>query len=278
MREFVSFDGVIQSISDAQIPAVSAVALYGFGVFTTIAIYNRKPFLWHLHENRLRDSAAKIGLSQSAIDFERVKNDLLELIAANKIERGRARVTLFGAAASDVWRFETNRKTEVLIIVAKSSEKPKNALRLTISPFRVNSASALVSVKSCNYLENLLIQKNVKAAGFDEAVRLNERGETVSATMANIFWTKNETVFTPALSTGALGGTTREFVMEQLRALEFEVLETTDSLESLQMADEVFLTSAGLGVCAVGDLNGTRFHGVLAAKLQKKLIETVAAD
>lgn len=278
MREIVSFNGVIQPVSDAQIHAVSAAALYGFGVFTTVAVYNRKPFLWHLHQKRLQDNAAKIGLNQSAIDFDRTENDLLEFIAACKIERGRARVTLFDAGASDVWRFETNRQTEVFIIADDAPEKPKSDLRLTVSPFPINSSSPLAGIKSCNYLENLLAWRAAGAAGFDETVRLNERGEVVSAAMANLFWIKDETVFTPALATGALAGTTREFVIENLRAAKFEVLELKYSLESLAAADEIFLTSAVLGVGAVSSLNGKSFRSVLAAKLRKELIETAAAN
>ena len=49
---------------------------------------------------------------------------------------------------------------------------------------------------------------------FDEAIMLNERGEIAAATMANIFWVKDGTVFTPALSTGAVAGITRGVVMK----------------------------------------------------------------
>lgn len=278
MREVVSFGGEIQSVSDAQIPVVSAAALYGFGVFTTIAIYNRKPFLWHLHQKRLQNHAAKIGLNASEIDFEQVENSLLKLIAANNIERGRARVTFFDSSASDVWRFETTRKTEVLIIATENLRNYKDSLRLTISPFRVNSTSALAGVKSCNYAENLLALNRAKAAGFDEAVRLNERGEIVSATMANLFWTKDATVFTPAPETGALAGTTREFVFEQAKQLGFTVSETVASLTDLESADEMFLTSAGLGVCAAKKFNKKGFDSIfLTSKLRLILLEKAYA-
>ena len=46
---------------------------------------------------------------------------------------------------------------------------------------------------------------------------LNERGEIVSATMANIFWVKDGTLHTPSLSTGAIAGVTRAAVIESGR-------------------------------------------------------------
>jgi branched-subunit amino acid aminotransferase/4-amino-4-deoxychorismate lyase len=121
-----------------------------------------------------------------------------------------------------------------------------NPFKLTISPYPVNSLSPLAGVKSCNYLEQILVIDEAKGLGFDEGVRLNERGEIASATMANVFWLKDDVLFTPSLKTGCLPGTTREFVLENLKCREVEA-----DLEALQNADAVFLTSAGLGVVRV---------------------------
>ncbi len=98
-------------------------------------------------------------------------------------------------------------------------------------------------MKSCNYLENILALEDAKAKNFDETVRLNEKGEIVSACMANIFWKKNGAIYTPSLETGCLNGTTREFILEN-----FKVAETKAQLKALKKADEIFLTSAGIGV------------------------------
>ena len=38
----------------ARVAPVSSAMLYGRGVFTTVAIYNGKPFLWPEHWQRLK--------------------------------------------------------------------------------------------------------------------------------------------------------------------------------------------------------------------------------
>jgi branched-subunit amino acid aminotransferase/4-amino-4-deoxychorismate lyase len=119
-----------------------------------------------------------------------------------------------------------------------------------ISPFAVNSRSPLAGVKSCSYLENLMAIEGAKACGFDEAIRLNERGEITSACMANLFWLKGDQLFTPSLSTGCLSGTTREFVIENL-----DCREETADLDEMYSADSLFLTSAGIGIMQVTKLN-----------------------
>lgn len=90
-----------------------------------------------------------------------------------------------------------------------------------------------------------------RSRGANEAIRINERGHVASACMSNLFWLANGQLYTPALSTGCLPGTTREFVMENLEVSEIEA-----DLQELKNADAIFLTSAGLGVVQVDEFNG----------------------
>jgi len=87
--------------------------------------------------------------------------------------------------------------------------------------------------------------------GFGEAAQLNERGQITTACMANIFWLKDEVLYTSALTTGCLPGTTREFVLENLECNEVEA-----GIGELKSADEIFLTSAGTGIVQVHEFDG----------------------
>ncbi|CAN5693834.1 branched chain amino acid--2-keto-4-methylthiobutyrate aminotransferase [soil metagenome] len=249
MHKFVFFGKEIFLKSDIKIPAVSSAALYGKSVFTTLAIKEKKAFLWEKHWRRLNDSAFKIGVDLAEFSEEFLTRALGDLIEKNEIENGRARITFFDESASRIWHFETGKKTSVLIMTADLREVPEN-LRLMVSPFFVNSTSPLAGIKSCNYLEHILALEDAKRRGFDEAVRINERGEIVSTCMANIFWRKDGKLFTPSLKTGCLKGTTREFVLENENGIEIET-----NLNALKNADEIFLTSAGLGICRVSEFD-----------------------
>ncbi len=242
MHQFASFNYQILSPSEININAISSAALYGKGVFTTIAIYHSKLFLWEKHWRRLNDNAEKLGINLSDFTEQKILDSLEEIIGKNRIKNGRCRLTFLDESPGKIWQISENQKTGLLIQTADLREvKPYRAL--TVSPFPINSASPLAGVKSCNYLENMLALEEAKAGGFDEAVRLNEREEITSAAMANIFWIKNEKIFTPGLRTGCLSGTTREFLLDN-----FEVFETAAKLTELKDADEIFLTSAGIGL------------------------------
>jgi branched-subunit amino acid aminotransferase/4-amino-4-deoxychorismate lyase len=239
MRKFISFNQQIISANDAKISAISSASLYGKGIFTTIAIYGGKPFLIEKHWRRLCENSAKLGIK--LIDEEIFVAEIYKLIEANKVINGRMRITFFDESASKIWQFPTENKTSFLIVTADLREVSK--INLTISPFTINSTSPLANTKSCNYLEQIITLEDAQNRGFDEAIRLNERGEIASATMANLFWTKDRKLFTPSLKTGCLQGTTREFILEN-----YECFEVETGLENLENADDIFLTSSGIGI------------------------------
>src|SRR5205085_7270766 len=97
--------------------------------------------------------------------------------------------------------------------------------------------------------------EEIRTRSFHEAVRLNERGEVASACMSNIFWLSEKKLYTPELSTGCLPGTTREFVLENL-----ECKEVSAGIDALMDAESVFLTSAGLGIAKVSEIDGKKFE------------------
>ena len=209
-------------------------------------------FLWEKHWQRLTKNAVQLGINISPFSELDVKNTLLEIIDDNKVTNGRARLTLFDESSTEIWQTENVENTSLLIVTA-DRHVISNSLRLTVSPFRVNFNSPLVNIKSCNYLENLLALREAKQRDFNEAVRLNERNEIVSACMANIFWIKNDEIFTPSLETGALQGTTRDFILDN-----FPVIEKSANLQELQSANGIFLTSAGVGIAQVETFDGHR--------------------
>lgn len=268
MHRFVSFNRQILRAESAAISAAASAAVYGKGIFTTVAVRRKQPFLWEKHWRRLSEDAEKLRIDLTEFNEKSIKTALTELIAMNKFTNGRARITFFDERPSKIWNFESDKKTSLLITTADFQPLPKN-LRLTISPFRVNSASPLSGVKSCNYLEKILAFDEAKMRGFDEAVQLNERGAIASACLANVFWLNEKKIFTPPLAAGCLGGTTREFLLEELKKTgKFECFEVENDLESLRNADAIFLTSAGLSVVQITEFDGRIYEPRFADALE----------
>ncbi|HRI02432.1 MAG TPA: aminotransferase class IV [Pyrinomonadaceae bacterium] len=228
----------------------SAALLYGKGIFTTIAIRDRQPLLWDKHWRRIYDNAKIVGIELSAYSHRETLDQLTKSLQNEGIVNGRARLTFFDESPSPIWPSDSPSKTSLHIITGNLRPVP-DGFRLTVSPYPVNSRSPLAGVKSCNYLENLLAIEEAKTRGFQEAVRVNEHGFITGGCMSNVFWLKDEVLYTPKLATGCLPGTTREFVLENLECRESEV-----RIEELSKADAIFLTSAGLGITQVAEYEG----------------------
>jgi aminodeoxychorismate lyase len=253
MHPVIYLNKVMLEATKARVAPVSSAMLYGRGVFTTVAIYNGKPFLWPEHWRRLSSHAEKLNVECAGLNERNVGEALRKLCSVNQVKSGRARVILLARSGRDVWRTkkESTRKTDLLIMTGEPQRVSAAGMSLAVSPYRLNTMSPLVGIRSLNYLEQVLSWEEAQSRDFDEAVTLNERGEIVSATMANIFWFKDGTLHTPSLSTGAIAGVTRAAVLELAAKQFIPAVEGVYELADLTDADEIFLTSASIGVAQV---------------------------
>lgn len=257
MHSRVILNNKLMDATRARLPATSQGALYGRGVFTTLAVHNARPFLWTDHWMRLSAHADRARVDRSQLSEEETLASLMELIEANRVRQGRARITLFSSGGVEgLWNIKgsgdaAEQQTQVLIMTADAHEPSADSLALTVSPYRINQLSPLVGIKSVNYLEHIIARDEARGRDFHEALMLNERGDVVSATMANIFWVRDGALHTPALSTGALAGTTRACILRLAEDLGIPVVEGVNELAHIGDANEIFLSSAGLGVSIV---------------------------
>ena len=266
----------------ARVAPVSSAMLYGRGVFTTVAVHGGRPFLWAEHWQRLSDHAARLNIDCAGTSETNVGTALQKLVAVNQVKEGRARVILLARSSRDVWKAkdQSSRRTDLLIMTSEAQRIPASGLSMAVSPYRYNTFSPLTGIKSLNYLDQVLSWEEAQARDFDEAVMLNERGEIVSATMANIFWVKEGTIHTPSLSTGALAGVTRAAVIELASKQFIPLIEGVYELADLTEADEIFLTSASYGVAPVTTFDFRRYAlvtGSACGRLSSAFKELIAS-
>ncbi len=276
MHPVIYLNKVMLQATKARVAPVSSAMLYGRGVFTTVAIYKGRPFLWLEHWRRLEYHAERLSVDCTGLNGGNVGTAVGKLIAVNQVQNGLARVILLARSGRDVWkpRKEGNRKTDLLIMTGEAQKVSPAGMSLAVSPYRCNTFSPLVGIRSLNYLEQVLSWEEAQTRDFDEAVMLNERGELVSATMANIFWVKDGTLHTPALSTGAVAGITRAAIVELASKQFIPMIEGVYELSDLTEADEIFLTSASLGIAFVNTFD-FRQYSVAAGNICARLSDSL---
>lgn len=249
MDRLIFHNDKIVEIGDARIEPQSAGLLYGWGVFTTLRIYDGAAFAPDRHWERLVRHAEKARIN-TALGFDAVRRAINELIAANAVEHGRARLTLLKGEAG-AWRSESSRESELLIFTSSESPRARRELTLTISPLRLHSSGPLAGVKQTSLIEHLLALEEARSRQFSEAVLINERGEMVSATAGNIFWVEGDELYTPSLATGCIAGITRGFVYDMARRMGLHLVEGGFPVQRLLDANEVFITSTAREIARV---------------------------
>ncbi|HVF85685.1 MAG TPA: aminotransferase class IV [Abditibacteriaceae bacterium] len=255
---------------DAPIAATSAGTLLGWGVFTTIGVWNQRPFVLDLHLQRLRHDAAKAQIEYSIAD-ETLAQAVQDVLAANDIARGLARITVTQRGDH---RWNRSSGSDVSVVAQKLASSTRlDGLRISLSPFRLYSQRATSGIKTTSYLDHQMAWMEAQSRGFDEALLRNERDEICEGARSNIFWVRDRTLCTPHLSTGCLPGIARALLLKWAAEEGIETREDRFVLDDLVAADEVFLSSASVGprcVCVVCETTKLLAQGEVFSQLQKR--------
>src|SRR6476619_5115906 len=102
MHPVIYLNKVMLEVTKARVAPVSSAMLYGRGVFTTVAIYDGKPFLWREHWKRLQDHAERLNVESNGLTERGVGEALTKLISVNRVGEGRARVILLARSGRGI--------------------------------------------------------------------------------------------------------------------------------------------------------------------------------
>lgn len=263
MDSAVYVDGRIVPPEQATVSVFDRGFLYGDSVYETMRTYGARPFMGQAHIERLRHSAAGIHLQVPWSDPE-LDEAIGRTVAAVQGDAGRdlyLRVVVTrGAGPIGLDPALADRPSLIVIALPYVPLPPEAAtegVAVRIASIRRTSQDALApSLKTGNYLNNVMALREARAAGAFEALMLNSRGDLAEATTSNVFLVHGGRVRTPAASSGILPGVTRALVLEVLCGAGIPAEETTLGPEDLASADEAFLTSTLKDVVPVTTVDG----------------------
>jgi len=284
MEELVYLNGILVSPSLATISPFDHGFLYGYGLFETMRSYSGVIFRLEHHLSRLQKAAETLGLHSQllSVDLKKACYDVLE---ANSLSDARLRLTISAGEGDIVPNPSTCKSITVFIVARKlasiSAQSYEKGFKTIVSSLRRNSQSPLSRLKTSCYLENVIARQEMKVAGVDEIILLNEAGFITEGSSSNIFCASKGILLTPALSCGALPGITRETVLELAKELDISTTETEITLETLLQADEAFCTNSIIEVMPMTYISdkpvGTGKPGALTTRLSHAYRKLVAS-
>lgn len=246
--------GEIRPASEPCLRAGQVGLLSGWGVFSTIKVAGGVLFAFGRHWARMRKDAdlLRVPFPWSP---EQLETELLRVVEANGAADATLRVLVIRNRGT-VWEGPGVDRDFDLVAFTAPRASWGAAARLGLAPNARHAASPFAGTKTASWAMNLVLYEQAHARGLDEVVLLNERGEVSECTSANLFAVFGNEAVTPPLSSGCLPGVTRELLIEAVRTPGIRVLERALTLEDLERADGVFLTSTTRDLLPVASIEG----------------------
>jgi branched-chain amino acid aminotransferase len=270
IHRYVFHNDRLVEIEQVRLSPGQAGLLSGWGLFTTMRIFQGEAFAYERHWRRLEKDAGRTRLP-FPFDPAQVRRHLSELLNANQVVEGAARIYMIYNRVGFWQSDEPMPQVDMLLCTAGLPAHPEQA-RLSIAANGRHAASPLAGVKVTSWLNNVWHLAEAQKEGWSEVVLLNERGEVAECTTANIFRVKDGRVATPPLSSGCLEGVTRSVLLEIAPRCGVPMIEQTLMPEDLFAADEVFITSTNRSLLGVSEIAGHKYAaapGPIAQKLER---------
>ncbi len=271
----VYIDGEIYQAKDAKISVFDHGLLYGDGVFEGIRIYNGRIFRWEEHLERLFESAKAI-LLDIPLSREEMTDALVRTARATGIREGYVRLVVTRGEGDLGIDPRKCPKPSVIIIVGGITLYPpecyeKGLSTVIVATRRNLPAACPPSVKSLNYLNNVLAKMELNRQGQLEGIMLNQEGYVSECTGDNIFIVRHGELLTPSPHCGCLVGITRAAVMELAAKHGIPCRETTLLPQDLYIAHEAFLTGTAAELVPVTSVDGRVIGDGKPGPITKKL-------
>lgn len=259
MNTIVYAGGRFGPAADAGVSVFDHGLLYGDGVFEGIRAYNGRVFKLERHVERLFDSAKAIRMD-IPISRDEMAELVLETCRRNDIVDGYIRLVVT-RGAGDLGIDPRSCPRADIIVIAKQvsglyARAVSEGVSLVTSAFRRHAPDVLSpSIKSLNYLNNILARIEANDKGADEALFLDHNGYVAEATVDNVFIVVDRTLMTPPTATN-LRGITRETVIDLARELSVPVEERPFTLFDMWTAREAFMCGTMAEIVPIASVDG----------------------
>jgi len=269
--EYFNYNGKFFQNNTPVLSAGSRGLRYGDGLFETIKYNNGQLIFADEHFARLWKGMQVLQFDVSKhFTPESLLQETLLLIKKNEHQKAaRTRITIFrgdGGLYDPVNHFP-NCIIQSWQLPEDAGTWNSNGLVLGIYSDAKKSYDILSNLKHNNYLPYVMAALQAKKQKWNDAIVLNNYDRVCDTTIANIFYCKDETIYTPALAEGCVAGVVRKYVINKLKENDFTIIEKEITIAEIMDADEVFLTNSIFNIRWVHSINDKEFGNTLTQKI-----------
>ncbi|HVM52146.1 MAG TPA: branched-chain amino acid transaminase [Acidimicrobiales bacterium] len=258
--EKIWMDGALVDWDDATIHVLTHSLHYGCGVFEGIRAYEteRGPAVFRLtpHIRRLFRSA-KIFMIDIPFTEDQIVEAVKDTVRASGLSSCYIRPLVY-LGYGEMGLNPLPCPVQVSVAVWPwgaylGDDGIANGVSMKISSWQRHGVNAMPPAAKGTgmYINSSMAKIEAIKAGYDEAILLSPQGYVSECTGENIFIVKDEVIYTPPVSAGALEGITQDSVRTIARDLGIEYREANLVRSDLYTAEEGFLSGTAAEVVPI---------------------------
>lgn len=218
----------------------STLAKFGIGLFETIKITNH-PIDLDLHIDRMFNSAKELNVNIDN-DKEFYRQKILSYIKENKISNKALRLTVFDEGYNISIRD-----------ISYDVNSYKKGFSLCLSPI-TRGNSIIYKHKTTNYFESIYSKNYANNLGYDDAIFLDSNKNILECSMSNIFFIKDDIIYTPKKTSPLLNGIMKLKVEKICLQLDIKLQEKDINILEIDKFESVFVTNSLMGVMPISNI------------------------
>ena len=275
-EQCVHLNGELVPESKAQISMFDRGFTLADGVFETMVSRNGNLFRLNQHMDRLDKGCDLLGIQR--LNRQETKQNIVELLHTNKLTSAVIRLTV--TRGVDRQRGLTIHDPVVPTILIRThlrSTHKIEGISLSVSSIARNEGSPISGIKSISYSDSIVAKKLASEEGFDDALLLNNLGNVACATSSNFFVTQDNTIITPPLSDGVLGGIIRGVIFEISSKFGLKIIERSFK-PNFDAYEESFITNVVTGIVPVVAIDKVAIGSGHIGPIVKRLSQTINSE
>lgn len=254
----VNFNGLIATGDEPLVSSDNPAFCYGEGLIETMLWRKNAVRFFDRHMQRLREGLRQ--LKMPSIAEKTVIHEICRTVVANQDPgSGIVRCQFFAGESGAALHF--------LISYKPLAATAPDALRIGITRSVVKSSDEVSRLKTSSRLIYKLAAREASEKGWDDALLLNPQGRVAESTIANVFWIKDNRLYTPPLNEGPVAGVMRQHLLDAGSIAGIPVQEKALDIAALSEADELFLCNAVRGIRPVGFVGNKTYPSTLTHKI-----------
>nr|WP_321453370.1 aminotransferase class IV [uncultured Carboxylicivirga sp.] len=276
--QYICLNGQKYKSTQGILKASNRAFRYGDALFETIRCIHQVPMFFEDHYQRLLSGMMLLKMqSRSLPPIYDLREQIRSLISKNRLF-GDVRVRLTVFREDGGLYTPAGNRAQYLIETSniESHYYPLNSKGLLVGNYTDDkkSINRFSPYKSANSLLFVMAGLYKKENKWDEVLISNEENQIIETLASNLYWIKDDCIFTPRRTTGCVDGIMRKQILSILRTKAYCLIEVdgTTTNELLE-ADEIFISNSIYGVQWVVGFNNKRYFCNRIKEINKQLNE-----